>query len=169
MPNASGSSYQPNRSRQAPVVPPTPAVHLDRFASAPHGQITGEVVQANWQPAHNSRLVFIDAERREVRAGSDGPTRVPVATQPRNMTSRSLAGLHRGHPRASRSSRMRSMCIDLIEQTSWFDCSLPSDRHEKINGRQQVNLPPAVFHSLRRFKPLCVASAGRRIIDLPKY
>jgi hypothetical protein len=67
MPNASGSSYQPNRSRPAPVVAPAPAVHLDRFASAPHGQVTGEVVQANWQPANSSRLVFINAERREAR------------------------------------------------------------------------------------------------------
>jgi hypothetical protein len=66
MPSASGSSYQPNRSGQAPVVAPTPAVHLDRFASS-EGQIKGEVVQANWQPAHNSRLVFINAERREAR------------------------------------------------------------------------------------------------------
>ncbi len=67
MPNASGSSYQPNRSNQAPVVRPAPAVHLDRFASAPNGNVTGEVVQANWQPANNSRLVFINAERRESR------------------------------------------------------------------------------------------------------
>ena len=66
MPAASGSSYQPNRSGQAPLVPATPAVHLDRFASAQQG-VTGEVVQANWQPAHNSRLVFINAERRDAR------------------------------------------------------------------------------------------------------
>jgi hypothetical protein len=70
MPRASGSSYQPNRQggvQAAPVVSPAPAVHLDRFTSAPSGQITGQVVQANWQPATATRLVFINADRQDAR------------------------------------------------------------------------------------------------------
>ncbi|CAN5335828.1 hypothetical protein BH10PLA2_BH10PLA2_03340 [soil metagenome] len=67
MPPASGSSYQPNRNGQAPVVAPTPAVHLERFASTENGQVKGQVVAANWQPAQGTRLVFINAERREAR------------------------------------------------------------------------------------------------------
>jgi hypothetical protein len=67
MPAASGSSYQPNRNGQTPVVAPTPAVHLDRFASTQHGEVKGQVVSANWQAAQSTRLVFINAERREAR------------------------------------------------------------------------------------------------------
>jgi hypothetical protein len=75
MPRASGSSYQPNRQNvapgqpvlQAPVSAPAPAVHLDRFVSAPRGQISGQVVQANWQPGAATRLVFINADREIAR------------------------------------------------------------------------------------------------------
>ena len=70
MPRASGSSYQPNRQGGVPTTPvlsPAPAVHLDRFTSAPSGQVSGQVVQANWQPATATRLVFINADRQGAR------------------------------------------------------------------------------------------------------
>jgi hypothetical protein len=75
MPNASGSSYQPNRQgtvpgpriQTAPVQSPAPSVHLDRFVSAPRNSVSGQVVLPNWQPAKATRLIFINAERQEGR------------------------------------------------------------------------------------------------------
>jgi len=75
MPNASGSSYQPNRQgnapgqriQTAPAQSPAPSVHLDRFVSAPRNNVGGQVVLPNWRPATATRLIFINAERQEGR------------------------------------------------------------------------------------------------------
>ncbi len=92
MPRASGSSYKPNRQSQtpgqpvlqAPVSAPVPTVHLDRFVSSPRGQINGQVVQANWQPGVSTRLVFINADRKEARkeVATDGSGRFQAQLSP---------------------------------------------------------------------------------------
>ena len=67
MPPASGSSYKQPARLGVPAVQPTPSVHLERMASAPHGELNGQVVQGNWQPAVSTRLVFVNADRKEGR------------------------------------------------------------------------------------------------------
>ena len=74
MPRASGSSYQPSRQGQAvpdvacAVLPHAPGrAPRSLYLGSSSGQVSGQVVQANWQPATATRLVFINADRQGAR------------------------------------------------------------------------------------------------------
>lgn len=124
MPSASGSSYQPNRQapgqriQTAPVQAPAPSVHLDRFVSAPRNTVSGQVVQANWQPASATRLIFINAERQEARkeVATDNAGRFQAQLNPGNW----LVYIEdaRGKPVFSQEINVRSNDRELLRLVS---------------------------------------------------